>query len=687
MLLGVVDEFMPNWTAENTESKKIRLDYEDTALCVYLEGDDGDANEGFFQLLCRSKDYHLYPSYYCGTDTYYGEGFLPLSLNITEDSRSKAAFERVSNWLSFCLDHDEGCKVADSVFKPRRLLSVGSSEEPHNMHLFEPDRSVTYACLSYCWGTDLDGVLKTTKGNLPAHLARIEFDSLPKTIADAVTVCRELKIPNLWVDSLCIIQDDQADWVRESSQMLDIYTKSYLTIYAKEPSSCKSGFLGSQRYGDPRWQRPIKTPPPPELSLPGDEFFIRENTRYPKESSFALHTRAWCLQESLMPNRKLFFDGNEMSWECCTRRICECGHLAEMDICHWDSWTLLRLKDLLGLAKISPATRYSRSFKKDPLEDWENLVVDYSTRNMTNGEDKLSAISGLARMMLEAKKIACGEPDRYHAGLWASSLISGLSWQTSGGKRQAKYRAPTWSWASIDGPITRFQRGPSGKWKYTPHRNTHVRIDEVVCDALSPSDTTGRVKGGYAVVTGPVVSVELVTLERGLDKSRADWLTNGWGQTQTSEGQISMVRSCNLRSYKVQLDFDTGPFLYGKSEQSVCWVNRGCLEGCCCGGAVAQSSDEAGFDDAKTEYACLQLYTWENYGRDDRPGRYYGGMPPDTWFLVLQKCPSGDVYNRVGIGFADARLERWPRVESEETGKRFECPLFERCEIKTIKIE
>jgi hypothetical protein len=75
-------------------------------------------------------------------------------------------------------------------------------DDPTKMLLFEPNRLIPYACFSYCLGMDLDGVLKTTKDNLPTQFEVIEFESLLNTIADAVMVYGNLQIPNLWVDSL-----------------------------------------------------------------------------------------------------------------------------------------------------------------------------------------------------------------------------------------------------------------------------------------------------------------------------------------------------------------------------------------------------------------------------------------------------------------------------------------------------
>lgn len=98
------------------------------------------------------------------------------------------------------------------------------------------------------------GVLVTTKDNIAEHFGGIRVSKLAKTIADAVTVCRELEIPHLWVDSICIIQGDSLDFATEGSKMDSIFSNSYLTIYAEHPTSCKEGFLGPQSRGNIRWQ-------------------------------------------------------------------------------------------------------------------------------------------------------------------------------------------------------------------------------------------------------------------------------------------------------------------------------------------------------------------------------------------------------------------------------------------------
>ncbi|KAF4628936.1 hypothetical protein G7Y89_g9212 [Cudoniella acicularis] len=96
------------------------------------------------------------------------------SLDIISDSSSKPAFDRANKWLKYCLDHNKKCKISNSAYLPRRLVSVGS--ENRNPFLFEPNESLQYVCLSYCWGSDSDGILKTTKENMKSLYDVIPLD-------------------------------------------------------------------------------------------------------------------------------------------------------------------------------------------------------------------------------------------------------------------------------------------------------------------------------------------------------------------------------------------------------------------------------------------------------------------------------------------------------------------------------
>lgn len=135
-------------------------------------------------------------------------------------------------------------------------------------------------------------------------------------------------------------------------------------------------------------------------------------------------------QESILPNRKLLFNGNEMVWECMQRRICECGHLdAKRES---DQYAELKATLELGYKKGKPHISHEDQSDSMPLrvlqlkamflrdssmdvqqEGWRAIVEDYSNRYLTNRTDKLAAVSGLAQMMMRAK----GTPNTYLAGL------------------------------------------------------------------------------------------------------------------------------------------------------------------------------------------------------------------------------------------------------------------------------
>jgi hypothetical protein len=170
--------------------------------------------------------------------------------------------------------------------------------------------------------------VKTEKKNLEDHYKGITFSQLPKTIRDTIHLCRGLKLENLWIDSLCIVQDDDESWLQDAAQMDQVYANSHLTIAGLEPYYCQGGILGEQKFGQPEWQRRIVTDVAVEVGGPGSEILLRPKA-ITEEISMrsSLDGRGWCLQESILPNRRICFDGHEMIWECVSRKICECGHV------------------------------------------------------------------------------------------------------------------------------------------------------------------------------------------------------------------------------------------------------------------------------------------------------------------------------------------------------------------------
>lgn len=542
-ILGVIEEVMPGWVGERYETRWIKTSFENelplgvtlyeessssgSDVTVYEESSSsgsfvlGGALRGrgalkfilHFQLLRRPICKSLFTSI-IGIDSLpiynnkpqftkpiLAEPFFPAaheadwktsgngvsllancySLDIIEDTRSDLALERISKWLSHCIENHQSCKPRDPNYVPRRLIDVGSfgKKEPS---LVEPSQPVPYLCLSYCWGPDTKDVLVTTTANLASHYKAIPLATVPATIRDAISICRGLGFSYLWVDSLCIVQGDQKEWLEDSAQMREIYSNSRLTLSAMEPASCKLGFLGKQSFGRQGWQRLVETDVPVEVikghldeyRLENDGHYEFGGTRYKLFARFghvpdwtcSLDKRGWCLQESILPQRRLCFSGSEMLWQCEQEKYCECGHVC---------WTR-NVKSKFRGAAPNMSQPFDQYVRPKNYEHWRVLVEEYSDRYLTQKVDKLSAMSGLAKEFGEehgklkaegtfafyrgfpgrslgpqCPKIASGD---YLAGMWQEEFVYDLAWiamssedriQIPEIKQSPQYIAPSWS--------------------------------------------------------------------------------------------------------------------------------------------------------------------------------------------------------------------------------------------------
>jgi hypothetical protein len=114
---------------------------------------------------------------------------------------------------------------------PGRLLDLETGLINPFIRLVNPGSGFErYMTLSHRWG-DVQPC-KTTIQNMPQRLREIKMEELPTTFQHAVIITRKLDVRFLWIDSLCIVQDDPSDWEVEASKMASIYSASFLTIAA-----------------------------------------------------------------------------------------------------------------------------------------------------------------------------------------------------------------------------------------------------------------------------------------------------------------------------------------------------------------------------------------------------------------------------------------------------------------------
>lgn len=168
---------------------------------------------------------------------------------------SPEAFQTARGWIEDCFkNHDECPKPSEESRLPTRVLDIFSSFDTGKVRLHvsnSHDVGKTYAALSYCWGSTRRGSTRQTLltcSNLDAFaIAGIAIASLPQTLQDAILVARQLKIPYLWIDSLCIIQDSEHDKAIEIAAMPQIYKEAVVTISAASASDCGEGFLSTRQ--------------------------------------------------------------------------------------------------------------------------------------------------------------------------------------------------------------------------------------------------------------------------------------------------------------------------------------------------------------------------------------------------------------------------------------------------------
>ncbi|RSM05556.1 hypothetical protein CDV31_009547 [Fusarium ambrosium] len=347
--------------------------------------------------------------------------------------------------------------------------------EPHG-------EQVRYAALSYCWGGKQ--VVQTTSQTIVRHRTRINFQDLPQTIKDAVIVTENLGLDHLWVDALCIIQDDEGDQACEVDLMGHVYENAEVTIAASRAEGVQEGLLqdltpwgcNKRDWVFKMHYRDLTDQISPIIIAP--KLFQRPVDYLSK--------RAWTFQERLLSRRILDYSSTCVHWTCqshndCDRRGGKC--------------TVYEFKKD---TKISRGMLYCN--ESVTTGTWHTLVDEFSKRSLTLPEDRLPAIGGIA------ERFGLQSEDRYLAGIWQSHLPLGLLWivdrsvRWSPQPQASAYVAPSWSWASTN-------RAINGR-VFVYHGISQVDIVRINVKAPEKGVTYGKVVYGSLTLRGFVTPVD-----------------------------------------------------------------------------------------------------------------------------------------------------------------------------------
>lgn len=351
---------------------------------------------------------------------------------------SPESLQKMASSLIECLTSHSDCQIrGEQSFMPTRIIKIKKQHGSYRAYLQYQPQPALYAALSYCWGgpqtqqTVIENVQHRTQNGMKAS-------SLPQTIQDAIKVTFELGLRFLWIDSLCIVQDDPVDRSEQISQMSKIYGSAILTIAASRARMVEEGFLGS-RYEEHLLGRHCTLP---LMNQNGDIGEISAIIM-PKEVNEPLDSRGWAFQERILSRRIVDFG----IWS--TRWICP-GVITPNPYFDKGHRMMHRLEEPdTDTSMINPPP------SRDALDrTWREDVEEYAARTLSNSTDRILAISGVADRFGRLYQ------DQYYAGHWAHSLPQDLLWKVrSPGPQQTEtdaYLGPSWSWVSVIQPVSLF---------------------------------------------------------------------------------------------------------------------------------------------------------------------------------------------------------------------------------------
>ncbi|KAJ4111442.1 hypothetical protein NW768_011795 [Fusarium equiseti] len=393
-----------------------------------------------------------------------------LGLPILPSPGSPPEFALINDWISLC-DRTHDCVSPISHEKslgqmPTRLIHVGIKDAPSLRLVDTKQENVTgkYIALSHCWGKlSKEERFCTYINNIQNLRTHIPFDKLPQTFKDAVIATRALGVHYLWIDSLCIIQEDAEDWKIEAARMEDVFTSAYCTIAASSSTSSLDGFLTNRR---DRAVIGINTRKGPlYLAEAIDDF------RQDVEQGI-LNTRGWVFQERALSRRTIHFTSTQVYWEC--------GHGV-----HCETLAHLRNRESELLGDSDFPSYGLQKYKDDSIRLVQYLYRTYSGLNLTHPTDHPKAILGLQSRL--------GDTFQTEAqyGILSAYFERLLLWQRDQPlplddiPYPEGQIVPSWSWMSVMGKIN-YLDVPFGKVNWTGDVvnpfSEHYGKDEVLWD-------------------------------------------------------------------------------------------------------------------------------------------------------------------------------------------------------------
>lgn len=449
-------------------------------------------------------------------DKHSVEGLHPPGATLdTFSTSSQESLNLAKAWLEDCVNSHAACSqdLPPTQWYPTRLLDLGCDGlDNFNLRLVTSQDGALegpYTTLSHRWGDA--NFLQLTTHNLQRFHIDIDTTEMPLTFLEAVKVSRKLQARYLWIDSLCIIQDKPSDWASEASQMGKVYSNALCNISASHAGDSSSGLFHDRK---PYVLCDSK------ISLCENDKCISDSahSRYLLSCDWlgrksitecALNRRGWVFQERILARRVLHFCHDQIFWECRKHIACE-QYPSGVPPAIWNNQP-----DYLAKVDQPSADQTAEEAVVSWLNFWDAMVDAYTGTSFTRSGDRLIALSGIAKLA------AVRMDDTYVAGMWRRILEQSLMWSIASPRatRPEDYRAPTWSWASNEGPIT-----PASQDRCSLNGDDlAIWIKEIHLD-YTTDDPTGALRAGWLDLQGYLQPLFLLPWRRG----EFSWRSGGW---------------------------------------------------------------------------------------------------------------------------------------------------------------